>query len=248
MIPRPETERGLFLVIEGIDGAGKTTQTTGLEAFLLRNGIPAIRSKEPTDGPWGMKIRQSAKSGRMTPADELNAFMNDRREHVQKLIEPALAAGKTVILDRYFYSSIAYQSVAGLDHAEVTRMMTAEFPIPDVVILIDVPAEVGRGRVVGRDQVANEFESLDNLRRVREQFQIIAREHANVVVIDGTGTAGRVRCDITRRLLDGVLKRRYCGKAYGCDEPEYCGVRRAGECVWAKMMRDWGRMKDEAER
>lgn len=236
-------ERGAFIVIEGIDGAGKTTQSTGLAAFLQRHDIEAIRSKEPTDGPWGTMIRQSAKTGRMSAENEIDAFSNDRREHVANLIEPSLSSGKTVILDRYFYSTIAYQSVAGYDHDRITRRMMEEFPIPDVVVLLDVPAEVGISRVVDRDSQPNKFESLENLRQVREAFFQIKREHTNVVQIDGTDDAETVRYRITRMLLDGVLKKRYCGKAYGCDDPVTCGVRLSGDCLWAKLCRDAAEMK-----
>lgn len=231
-------ERGAFIVIEGIDGAGKTTQTLGLETFLLRNDVAAIRSKEPTDGPWGYKIRQSAKTGRMSAEDEIHAFSEDRREHVANLIEPSLSAGKTVILDRYFYSTIAYQSVAGYDHERITKRMMESFPIPDVVVLLDVPAEVGIARVVDRDTQPNKFESLDNLRQVREAFLQIEREHANVIKISGMDDAETVRYRITRTLLDGILKKRYCGKAYGCDDPLLCGVRLSGQCLWVNLCRD----------
>lgn len=241
-------ERGVFIVFEGVDGAGKTTQSTGLATFLQRNGVQAIRSKEPTDGPWGMKIRHSAKNGRMSAEEEIHAFSEDRRAHVRDLIEPSLAAGKTVILDRYFYSTIAYQSVAGFDHDEITRRMTAEFPIPDVVILLDVPADIGLSRVVGRDTQANKFESLSNLTQVREAFAQIAREHANVIKIDGTSDAESVRYETTKQLLDGVLKKRYCGKIYGCDDILMCGVRMAGDCLWVNMNRDASLMRPETLR
>jgi dTMP kinase len=71
-----------------------------------------VRSKEPTDGPWGQKIRQSAQTGRMSVEDELHAFTEDRKEHVRDLILPALTAGKAVVLDRYFYSTIASKEAA----------------------------------------------------------------------------------------------------------------------------------------
>lgn len=229
--------RGLFIVFEGIDGAGKTTQSSALAAFLQRHGIPTVRSKEPTDGPWGMKIRRSASTGRMPVEEELQAFIEDRREHVQSLIAPSLDEGKVVILDRYYYSTIAYQSIAGMDHDEITRMMTGEFPRPDVAVLIDVPAEVGLSRVTERDSRPNEFESVNNLRPVRDMFKLIAKEHTQFITINGTLPIKAVEYAIARKLLDGVLKSKFCAKSYGCEDPAMCGYRLSGTCLWAAMCR-----------
>ena len=102
-------DSGTLIAMEGIDGAGKTTQVDLLVEFLRSAGVRVVRSKEPTDGPWGKKIRHSAANGRMTLEQEIEAFVDDRKEHVQNVIAPALNDGQTVVLDRYFYSTIAYQ-------------------------------------------------------------------------------------------------------------------------------------------
>ena len=83
----------------------------------------------------------------MSLADELHTFVMDRREHVRNVVGPALAAGSVVILDRYFYSTIAYQGEAGGSVETITADMLREFPVPDVVFLIDVPPAVGLSRV-----------------------------------------------------------------------------------------------------
>ncbi|MBL9085553.1 MAG: dTMP kinase, partial [Planctomycetia bacterium] len=89
-----------MIVFEGIDGAGKTTQVGLLVDALRRAGEDVVSSKEPTRGPWGMKIRESAVKGRLPEAEELQAFIEDRREHVRDLVGPALERGAIVVLDR----------------------------------------------------------------------------------------------------------------------------------------------------
>ncbi|OWK37843.1 dTMP kinase [Fimbriiglobus ruber] len=178
---------GKFIVFEGIDGAGKTTQVVLLAEYLAKIGRPFVRSKEPTDGQWGRLLRQSAATGRLSLGEELDLLTRDRQEHVTQLINPALDRGDVVILDRYFYSTIAYQGSRGGDVEEITDRMATRFPIPDVVFLIDVPAEVGIARIKeGRGEAPNAFEQLDTLRAVREVFLNQVARHANIVLLDGS--------------------------------------------------------------
>jgi dTMP kinase len=230
------TDSGILIAVEGIDGAGKTTQANLLAEFFTSAGEEIVRSKEPTDGPWGRKIRASAATGRMSPADELHAFTEDRKEHVRDLLLPALRAGKIVILDRYFYSTIAYQGANGLDAGTIAADMFATFPTPDAVLLVDVPPAVGLARIVeGRGEKPNAFEQLEHLQDVRQIFLALAAKHDNIAVIDGTQSIVAVRQALLRSLLDGVLKKRYCTKAYGCDDPLSCSDRINGTCRWADM-------------
>ncbi len=110
---KPADDAGILIVFDGIDGGGKTTQAKLLADILTAAGETVVLSKEPTDGPWGKQLRASATTGRMSLADELHAFTEDRKQHVTNLIAPALARGEIVILDRYFYSTIAYQGARG---------------------------------------------------------------------------------------------------------------------------------------
>ncbi|MBN9522653.1 dTMP kinase [bacterium] len=230
------TDKSSLIAFEGIDGAGKTTQVNLLVDFFKAAGEPVLQSKEPTDGPWGRKIRQSATKGRMSPAEELHAFVEDRKQHIRDTILPALSRGETVILDRYFYSTIAYQGSQGQNPDAVAAQMFDLALVPDVVFLIDVPPDVGVSRIqTGRGETPNAFEDVDHLRQVHKGFQDLARKYQNIVVIDGTRDIESVRRAIIRQLLEGILKLRYCAKAYGCDSPEYCAYRIAGSCRWARM-------------
>lgn len=187
----------LFIVIEGIDGAGKSTQVEMLTRRLEQQGRFVVHSREPTDGPWGRKLRESAQRERMTLAEELHALTMDRRSHCENLILPALRDGKVVILDRYFYSTIAYQGCRGGDVSRISRDMIAQFPTPDYVFLIDVPAEVGFERIAkGRGEQPNAFERLDNLRLVRDAFLAMVPLHPNMHVIDGQQSAEAIHSAI----------------------------------------------------
>jgi dTMP kinase len=176
---------GLLIAVEGIDGAGKTTQVRLLAEALRRLRQHVITSKEPTDGPWGRKIRESAAAGRLSLEDELEAFVNDRIDHVRTVIRPALDAGEIVILDRYFYSTIAYQGSRGRDIADLKATMEGIAPIPEIVFLLDVTPEEGIRRISeSRNEQPNEFEKIETLTRVREAFHAI--REPRIVTIDGS--------------------------------------------------------------
>ena len=162
--------RGILVAIEGIDGAGKTTQVGALARRFEARGWPVITSKEPTTGPWGQLLRQSAQQGRLGPDQELDAFIKDRREHVANLISPALADRKLVILDRYYYSTIAYQGILGRDPEEIRRANEEFAPRPDLLVVLDVNPAIALDRVRDRGDEANHFEKLHLLEASREIF------------------------------------------------------------------------------
>lgn len=202
------SERGVLIVVEGIDGAGKTTQVDLLEQ-ALRKDFDVVRSREPTDGPWGRRLRESAQAGRLGPEQELEAFLNDRREHVQQLIEPALSAGKVVLLDRYFYSTIAYQGARGLDVAELNRKNREIAPQPDMVLLLDFDPDAALHRIRdGRQETPNEFERSDYLRRVRAIFLQLAADHTEIVTFDATRPIEETQDAMLEQLYAGPLAAR----------------------------------------
>ncbi|QJE95760.1 dTMP kinase [Luteolibacter luteus] len=163
-------QQGLFIVLEGIDGTGKSTQTQSLGEWFRQQGREVICSREPTDGPWGREIRATAATGRLAPEEELDLFLKDRRQHVEELISPALAAGKVVILDRYYFSTMAYQGCRGFDPTEIRRQNEAFAPSPDLLFVLDLDVDSALARIGGRGDVANEFEKRDSLARCREIF------------------------------------------------------------------------------
>lgn len=167
-----------MIAIEGIDGAGKTTIAEELVKFLKENGYDALLLKEPSESIYGQKIRSSAE--RLTPEEELRLFLLDRELHVKEKILPALSEGKIVVMDRYYYSNIAYQSARGIE-AEKIREMNEKFaPQPDLVIILDLPPETAMRRIEPRGK-PTAFESIEYLEKVRENFLRLADDRAVVV-------------------------------------------------------------------
>ncbi|MBC8127583.1 MAG: dTMP kinase [Gloeobacteraceae cyanobacterium ES-bin-144] len=199
--PSPITKhRGLLIVLEGIDGTGKSTQVRRLGEWFVSQGREVVLSCEPTDGPWGRKLRESAATGRLSPQDELQFFINDRRQHVEEKIAPALAAGKVVILDRYFFSTMAYQGARGFDPLEIRRMNEAFAPIPDVLLILDLDVETAHQRIGHRGDSTNEFEKKESLTRCREIF-LSLREEPFAHIIDSNGDLDDVS-DRIRRIVE----------------------------------------------
>ena len=163
---------GRLIAFEGVDGSGKSTQLQLLAAALRERGVDVVVTREPTDGVHGRRIREMARSGeRVPPETELAWFVDDRREHVSELIAPALAAGKLVLTDRYYLSSVAYQGARGLDWRAILERSEAEFPLPDLVVVVEVSPEQGLERVEARGGTAEPvFEEIDLQRRVAEVF------------------------------------------------------------------------------
>lgn len=198
-----DRERGLLIAVEGIDGAGKTTQVRLLADFLRNRGFDVVTSKEPTDGVWGRQIRESAANGRLDPDRELQLFIRDRTEHTNQVIKPALDRGQIVILDRYYYSSIAYQGCRGRDFHAIQQLMESQFPHPDVVFLLDLDPVVSLRRIHVRGDRPNEFERVDDLTRARAVFNSL--DDSRVVSIDGSLSIDEVHAAIvasTRPLLE----------------------------------------------
>jgi dTMP kinase len=169
-------ERGLLIVFEGLDGCGKSTQLNLLCARLRAAHHQVVATKEPTDGPVGRRIREMARSEtRVSPEQELEWFMDDRREHVREVVEPGLAAGAIVLSDRYWLSNVAYQGARGLDAEAIARANQSEFPDPDLALIFEIPAADGLARVNARGGVAEPaFEELEFLTRAAKVFASIA--------------------------------------------------------------------------
>lgn len=191
--------KGLFIVIEGIDGTGKSTQVKRLGEWFEKQGREVVLSREPTDGPWGKKLRESAATGRLSPEDELRYFLNDRRQHVEEKIQPSLAAGKVVILDRYYFSTMAYQGARGFDPQEIRRMNEEFAPVPDLLIILDLDVDTAHQRIGHRGDSTNEFEKKDSLQKCREIF-LSLRNEPFTRVIDSNGSLDEVAARILKIL------------------------------------------------
>jgi len=162
---------GLLIVFEGIDGSGKSTQARRLVRKLRELGYGVVSLREPTKGKWGRTIKRLAKEeGSLTPEEELGLFVKDRRENVKKNIAPALAAKKIVVLDRYYFSTIAYQGAKGISPSRIRRLNESFAVKPDMVFILDVAADRGLRRIRGRKRKDLLFEQEAYLARVRDIF------------------------------------------------------------------------------
>lgn len=180
--------RGLFLVFEGVDGAGKSTQIDRLAERIEELGRRVVRLAEPTHGPEGQEIRRRAREGPPLGAqEELELFLADRRRNVYESIRPALDRGDVVLQDRYFYSTAAYQTARtelGLTPRQVIELHAEWAPRPDLVLLLDLPVERGLERVSGRG-AGDAFEQRPLQEQVRKSFLTLAEEEPNFRRIDG---------------------------------------------------------------
>ena len=167
--------KGILIVFEGIDGAGKTTQAQMLYEALELNGYHALYTKEPTAGPYGQKIRQIAHKGRegITVLEEHQLFLEDRKEHVKNLLAPALKSGRIVISDRYYFSNMAYQGALGLSPDKIKTDNEKIAPHPDLIFLlqIDPPAGINRIRVLRKDINNLGYEQEEYLWKVKKIFE-----------------------------------------------------------------------------
>lgn len=168
---------GRFIVLEGIDGSGKTTLARRLAELFGNTVITA----EPTPGPIG-KVLRSGELGPVPPAAEALLFAADRAIHTAA-IQQELAAGRWVICDRYFASTVAYQSAAGAADEEWLIAMQAPAVIaPDAVLLLDLDPEQALARVDARHEAKSRFEQLGYLRRVRAEYLRLAQRFGYGVI------------------------------------------------------------------
>ncbi len=214
--------RGRFVVIEGIDGSGTTTQTGMLVSRLRTDGITARATREPSGGPLGALIRQiltgrvalpsGAASGesRGSWATMALLFAADRMDHIGWEIDPALRNGEFIVSDRYLPSSLAYQSLTAPSDVEaplewVTSLNRMAIR-PEVTIVLDVPPDVAAQRRDQRGEPEQMYERLELQRRLAAFYRDLPRTmpNDNVVVIDGMG----LPTDVHARIVS-VVRERY---------------------------------------
>ena len=177
---------GVLVNLEGIDGCGKSTQSKLLLEKLEGEGEKVIILKEPTKRPHGQKLWDMLHGKRKATNEEiLELFVLDRKQHVEEKIQPALNNGNVVLMDRYYYSSMAYQVAGGIDVEEI-REKHAFAPKPDVVLIFDLPVSVALERVKGHSD-ADEFEKEEHLEKVREAYLNLENDPL-VRIVDATGT------------------------------------------------------------
>jgi dTMP kinase len=187
--------KGLFIVFEGVDGSGKSTQMSMLKDQLEKHDKDVVLTREPTDGIVGELIRRYAesRSRSLRPETEALLFAADRVEHSRE-IKRLMEEGKVVISDRYLHSSLAYQGAAGVDRGWI-RELNKHTLQPDLVILLDIDPERSLNRVTYRDKTV--FEEDVYLRKVREIYREYA-EKGELISIDASKTIDEVQIEVIR--------------------------------------------------
>ena len=165
----------LFIVIEGLDGAGGTTQCRLLQSWLERRGSTVVSTNEPTELPVGKFIRDILQDPHSNVGDEVLAYLfaADRQDHLDSRVKPALSRGEVVISDRYYHSSLAYQSLS-LEFDFVAQL-NRTFPVPDLTIFLLLEPETSFSRVQDRGLPVERFETLDRLRSISQSYSRVIR-------------------------------------------------------------------------
>ncbi|MDK2889025.1 thymidylate kinase [Desulfofundulus australicus DSM 11792] len=200
--------KGFFIVFEGIDGAGKTTQARLLAEALIRRGYPVVLTREPGGTPLGEKMRNllldPALSG-LSPLAEALFYAGARAELVASIIRPALARGRVVISDRYVDSSLAYQGYGRhLDLSELKKInaLATGGLTADLTVLLDMPPAAALARLAGRDRIEREEPGFFD--RVRRGYlQLVRQEPGRYLVLDGCLDCS----ELHRRILKAVEER-----------------------------------------
>jgi len=200
-----QSTKGLFIAFEGGEGAGKSTQTQLLTEWLEARGHAVLLTREPGGTALGKSLREillDNKTGTIAPRAEALLYAADRADHVATVIRPALEKDFVVITDRYIDSSIAYQGAGRvLSPGEVARISrwASESLFPNLTIILDIPAEIGLGRIKKKDRL--ESEPLAFHERIRQEFlQLALMDPERYLVVDATQSVEQIHSAITTRV------------------------------------------------
>ena len=203
---------GKFIVFEGLDGSGQSTQAKLLNDFLVKKNFKVVLTKEPTkNSQAGKKIRDILdKKAKVTPTQLQKLFARDRKEHLEKVIIPALKKGKIVISDRYFFSSFAYGSSSGLDLDWLIKLNDS-FLLPDLTFILKVKPTICIERIEKRNKETHKkrtlFEEKEKLEKVWQNYQILPNRFENVYMIDGEKKIEEVSSRIRKIVLSNTIKK-----------------------------------------
>ncbi|OGZ00222.1 MAG: dTMP kinase [Candidatus Liptonbacteria bacterium RIFCSPLOWO2_01_FULL_45_15] len=196
---------GKFIVFEGPDGSGQTTQSSLLEKYISGLGKKVILTKEPTlDSKAGLEIKVILNHEKeSTPEGLQKLFAEDRKEHLKKVIIPALKGGSIVISDRYFFSTFAFGSLG----ADLERLISInnDFILPDITFVMTVKPETSIERIANRGIKFTLFEKLESLKKVMENYKNLGNRFENMVFIDGDRAVNEIRKEIAEIAL-GIIR------------------------------------------
>jgi dTMP kinase len=193
-----------FIVFEGLDGSGQSTQAELLKQDLENKKIPVVLTKEPTNlSPEGREIREILQGKKKKdPAEFQELYVKDRKKHLENLINPSLEAGKTVISDRYFFSTIAFGGLS----SDMNWLMdlNRDFPTPDMVFFLDVLPEICVDRIKSRGKKVELFERKDKLEKIYQNYKKCFQNFKNIYFINGEENKEEVSGEI-KNVLHQIL-------------------------------------------
>ncbi len=183
--------KNLFIVIDGMDGSGKGEQINNLSEYLVSKGYNVLKTFEPTNGKYGKRIRKMLREHKdpmSNSAEMLDLYCMDRREHLRNEIEPFISEGisKAVVSDRYYHSTIAFQSAQGIPVQKIISM-NKDFRKPDLMLILDLDPEVSMQRIEKRGNPKEKFEQLSFMQKLRMNFLSLPKMlDENIKVIDAS--------------------------------------------------------------
>ena len=199
-------KRGAFIVFEGLDGSGISTQAMLLEAYLRKHGRRTLLTKEPTNGLIGGLIKEALKQDWKTSFKSLQLlFCADRAKHLEDEIEPAIKEGRIVVCDRYLFSTLAYGFAAGVDTHWLFNV-NRTFRMPDLTLFLDMSPDVSMKRIANGREKRELFEKADALNRVRKAYLNLAKRF-NFKIINAEQSPEDVSIEV-QRAVAGFLARR----------------------------------------
>ena len=175
---------GKFIVFEGCDGSGLSTHSKLLYEHLKGKGIDVLLTKESTNNSIGTMIKENflKEKQKIDPVALQLLFCADRAQHLAEEIEPALAAGKTVVCDRYILSTLAFGSLSC--DLDFLKQVNSQFRKPDLTFIIDVPPEVSMQRIKASRTGTELYEKLDTLKKVRDNYKSLQNYFPNTFIVD----------------------------------------------------------------
>ncbi len=176
----------MFIAVDGIDGAGKTTLVSQLSNLLGIQFQPLI-TKEPTNlSKWGQRLRESAKTGRLPKPVEIEYFHKDRLFHIKNVIRPAILQNRVVLTDRYVDSTLAFQCETIAEADRLYGVFKDEILIPDITFILKCPVEIGLDRIARNRPDRTKFENQDTLELARSIYESRKGEH--YAFLDASGS------------------------------------------------------------
>ncbi len=203
--------QGKFIVFEGLDGSGKGTMLALTAKWLFSNTEydKILLTREPTYSGVGRQIRKILKSDR-DPLDKaklmLTLYLEDRKEHLEKVIKPALQLGSIVLCDRYKYSTMCYQHAQGIELSKIIALHR-NMLVPDITLILDVDVDIALQRIAYERKTREKFESKSFLEEIRQNYLKIPEllPNENIKIIDANGTIEETFAKVKRE-ISKVLK------------------------------------------